>query len=60
VMTDDVASIPILTTGQCNNDEWGGKEIIELTASNFGRIINMKVTMDTANTIKDILCYVGK
>jgi hypothetical protein len=28
MMTDDVASIPILTTGQCNNDEWGGKEII--------------------------------
>jgi hypothetical protein len=56
----DVASIPILTMGQRNNDEWERLRNNRLTASNFGRIINMKLTTDTANTIKDILCRVGK
>jgi hypothetical protein len=57
----DVTSIPILTMGQRNNDEWERLRNNRLTASNFGRIIiNMKLTTDTANTIKDILCRVGK
>jgi hypothetical protein len=56
----DVASIPILTMGQRNNDEWERLRNNRLTASNFGRIINMKLTTDTANTIEDILCRVVK
>jgi hypothetical protein len=37
--------------GQRNNDEWERLRNNRLTASNFGRIINMKITTDTANTI---------
>jgi hypothetical protein len=41
--------------GQRNNDEREKLRNNRLTASNFGRIINMKLTTDSSNTIKDIL-----
>jgi hypothetical protein len=42
------------------SDEWERLRNNRLTASNFERIINMKITTDTANTIKDILCRLEK
>ncbi|EFA13608.1 hypothetical protein TcasGA2_TC005275 [Tribolium castaneum] len=55
----DILKIPLLTIGQRNNEQWDKERNNRLTASNFGRIINMKCTTNTANAVKDILYRVG-
>jgi len=58
-VTDEQRNLIVMSTQQQTEEEWYNLRRLRLTASNFGRIVKMRVTTDPVLLIRSIL-YSGK